>query len=146
MYGCRQEKESSARSHAALAGTGRPDGLPVAQARLLSRRHRFGGSVSSVRCSFGSAFSSNGCVGSGFADSGASFRVNGSFSSAFSSSSGIGSGFARSLSSNFSFSSGFFCLLRAGGQRQRQRNSSKDHLCVHVIYHPSDCVSANSMT
>ncbi len=84
--------------------------------RLLSRSHSFLGSFLS---SFASGFSG---IASGF--------------------SSITSGFAGVLRSFTGSGGGFLSLflLRACGQRQGQRESSKNHLCVHVIYHPSDCV------
>lgn len=56
---------------------------------------------------------------------------------------GIGSltsGIARSGSGILSGFGGRF-LLRAGDERKRQRESSKDHFGIHVIYHPSVIVS-----
>jgi hypothetical protein len=104
----------------------------IASARLLSRRRFLGGLVSGSggvgRCVSGGFASSTSSVAS------SSGRVGRGLG-------GVASSFTRSGGGVLSSLGRRLVLLRAGGQRQRQRESSKNHFCVHVIYHPDVVVS-----
>jgi hypothetical protein len=108
-------------------------------ARLLSR------SLRGLTGSVGGSARGTGSVGRS-ASSGVASRsggIAGSSSGVTSSTRGVGGGFgsltsgiACSGSSVLSGFSGRF-LLRASDERERQRESSEDHFCIHVIYHPN---------
>lgn len=104
----------------------------VTTTRLLSRSLRGGFASGS------SGFTRGGSsVTSGFASRSSGF-TGGFASGGGGVTSGSGS-FARGVaSSGSSVLSGFGgrFLLRASDERKRQRESSEDHFCVHVIYHP----------
>ncbi len=121
---------------------GRPMPARLA-AQLLSGGHGFLGSFASGLG--GVASSSSGIAGSGSSVAGSSgssiARFGGGGSSGIAGSgSSITSGFASSLRSLTGSSGSVLSLflLRASSQRQGQRESSENHLGVHVIYHPSD--------
>jgi len=118
---------SSAAHPCHFVRTKRKGGLAAALSRKDTLRllHSFLGSLGGFASSFGSRI---GGIGS---------SLGGVGNRTLEGLSGFASGFSSFVRSGSCFGGGILSfLLRAGSQRQRRKQSSKEHLRVHLIIHP----------